>query len=37
MINTEQLILTAPNQDDFDRYFAINADPQNNLYNPSGL
>lgn len=36
MINTEQLILTAPNQDDFDRYFNINADPQNNLYNPSG-
>ncbi|AQX85176.1 GNAT family N-acetyltransferase [Elizabethkingia bruuniana] len=36
MIYTEQLILTEPNQDDFDRYFAINADPQNNLYNPSG-
>ncbi|CAI9686604.1 GNAT family N-acetyltransferase [Elizabethkingia anophelis] len=36
MIHTEQLILTEPNQDDFGRYFNINADPQNNLYNPGG-
>ena len=34
MIYTEQLMLTEPDQDDFDRYFNINADPQNNLYNP---
>ncbi len=36
MIYTEQLMLTEPDQDDFDRYFNINADPQNNLYNPGG-
>ncbi|PUB34373.1 RimJ/RimL family protein N-acetyltransferase [Elizabethkingia sp. YR214] len=36
MIDTKQLILNAPNQDNFDRYFDINSDPQNNLYNPSG-
>jgi len=36
METTENLILRKPENDDFERFFEINRDPQTNLYNPSG-
>ncbi|WP_185288245.1 GNAT family N-acetyltransferase [Chryseobacterium lactis] len=33
---TDRLMFKTPNQEDFQRYFEINADPQTNLYNPYG-
>ncbi|WP_426476699.1 GNAT family N-acetyltransferase [Chryseobacterium sp. CBSDS_008] len=36
MIATERLILRKPTEEDFERFFEINHDPQTNIHNPSG-
>jgi len=36
METTERLILRKPTEEDFERFFEINKDPETNLHNPSG-